>query len=242
MISKFGFSNQFFAPCGIDFRCQTHLNWCNFAFPLIWAYLQAHALFPKKSTFSTLLEKISFSKTFERDFSTTNEPIFILSTVLESGDHALYFETNFGAKFKISKSCNLIGRKILKFFHENYFPKIFKEFWLFWMHCLRDLGNLNHPILYPKWCVQCDSEVRFGLTQQKRKKKFRALPVTASDQNLYRFQPMPSRYVFAFKKSLGEYLVWGGRDGAPRFYDWKKLVFSKSLERVYLEINFTNLI
>ena len=30
---------------------------------------------------------------------------------LESGNHALNVETNFGAKFKISKSCNLIGRK-----------------------------------------------------------------------------------------------------------------------------------
>ena len=148
MISKFRFSNKFFAPCGIDFRCQRHLNWCSFAFSLIWAYLQSGRTLCFREN-RLFLEKISFSKTFERDFSTTNEPIFILSTVLESGDHALYVETNFGAKFKISKSCNQMGRKILKFFHENFFSKIFKELWLSWislkMHFPRDLGNLNHP-------------------------------------------------------------------------------------------------
>ena len=41
MISKFRFSNQFFAPCGIDFRCQRQFTWCSFALPLIWAYLQS---------------------------------------------------------------------------------------------------------------------------------------------------------------------------------------------------------
>ena len=126
MILKFRFSNQFFAPCGIDFRCQRHLNWCSFAFPLIWVYSQRRRTLCFREN-RLFLEKISFWKTFERDFSTTNEPIFILSTVLESGDHALYVETYFGAKFRISKFCNLIGQKISKFFHENFFSKILKN-------------------------------------------------------------------------------------------------------------------
>ena len=33
--------SQFFAPCGIDFRCQRQFTWCSFALPLIWAYLQS---------------------------------------------------------------------------------------------------------------------------------------------------------------------------------------------------------
>ena len=46
---------------------------------------------------------------------------------MESGDHALHFEPNFGAKIKFSKSCNLIGPKILKFFPENFFSKKVKK-------------------------------------------------------------------------------------------------------------------
>ena len=43
---------------------------------------------------------------------------------------------------------------------------------------------------------------------------FRALPVTGSDRNPY--QATISTFVYALKKSLGEYLVWGGCDRAPR--------------------------
>ena len=96
-------------------------------------------------------------------------------------------------------------------------------------------------VLYPKWCVQSDSEVRFRLTQQKWKKNdifsnrlsfltlkfnffFRTLPVTGSDRNPY--QATILAFVYALKKILGKYLVWDGRDGAPRFSGWKKkLVF-----------------
>ena len=44
---------------------------------------------------------------------------------------------------------------------------------------------------------------------------FRALPVTGSFRNLY--QATIQTFVYALKQSLGKYLVWGGRDGAPRF-------------------------
>ena len=44
--------------------------------------------------------------------------------------------------------------------------------------------------------------------------------VTGSDRNPY--QATISTFVYALKKSLGEYLVWGGRDGAPRFRSLKK--------------------
>ena len=38
------------------------------------------------------------------------------------------------------------------------------------------------------------------------------------------FEPssMPSKNFWALKKFLGKYRVWGGRDGAPRFFEWKK--------------------
>ena len=54
---------------------------------------------------------------------------------------------------------------------------------------------------------------------------FRALPVTGSDRNPY--QATISTFVFASKNSLGEYLVWGGRDWAPRLDHWKKTRQSK---------------
>ena len=39
---------------------------------------------------------------------------------------------------------------------------------------------------------------------------FRALPVTGSDRNPY--QATISTFLYALKKRLGKYLVWGGRD------------------------------
>ena len=55
---------------------------------------------------------------------------------------------------------------------------------------------------------------------------FRALPVTGSDGNPY--QATISTFLYALKKRLGKYLVWDGRDWAPRFF-WmkKKLVILK---------------
>ena len=41
-------------------------------------------------------------------------------------------------------------------------------------------------------------------------KFFRALPVTGGDQNPY--QVTISTFLYALKKSLGKYLVWGDRD------------------------------
>ena len=49
---------------------------------------------------------------------------------------------------------------------------------------------------------------------------FRALPVTGSDRNPY--QATISTFLYALKKRLGKYLVWGGRDWAPRFRSMKK--------------------
>ena len=49
---------------------------------------------------------------------------------------------------------------------------------------------------------------------------FRALPVTGNDRNTY--HATISTFAYVLKKSLGEYLVWGGRDWAPRFDHWKK--------------------
>jgi len=45
-------------------------------------------------------------------------------------------------------------------------------------------------------------------------------PVTGSDQNPY--QATISMFVYALKESLGKYLVWGGRDGAPLSVCMKK--------------------
>ena len=59
---------------------------------------------------------------------------------------------------------------------------------------------------------------------------FRALPVTGSDRNPY--QATISTFVYALKKSLGEYLVWGGCDRAPRLDPWKKI-------RLYRIINLS---
>ena len=49
---------------------------------------------------------------------------------------------------------------------------------------------------------------------------FWALPVTGSDRKPH--QVTISTFVYALIKVLGKYLVWGGRDGAPKYVSMKK--------------------
>ena len=70
-------------------------------------------------------------------------------------------------------------------------------------------------------------------------KFFRALPVTGSDRNPY--QATILTFVYALKKSLGGYLVWGGRDGAPRFRSLKKKLVNNKINIVDFEpVEFDN--
>ena len=73
---------------------------------------ESRVLLEKKIT------KIWFSKIFQRDFSRTNEPILIRCTFLESGDHAVFVESNFS--------------KILKKNTANPFPKPDYSFFEVW--------------------------------------------------------------------------------------------------------------
>ena len=59
--------------------------------------------------------------------------ILILNTVLNSGYHALFADTSFGAKFRNSKLRNLIGRKFLNFFYENFSLNTIETPWLSWI-------------------------------------------------------------------------------------------------------------
>ena len=60
---------------------------------------------------------------------------------------------------------------------------------------------------------------------------FRAFSVAGSDQNPY--QATILTFFYALKKSLGEYLVWSGRDRAPRLDPWK----NSSLEFLFWNQN-----
>ena len=62
------------------------------------------------------MTKIVIFKTLKRHFSGTTQLITILNTVLKSIERALFFDSSLSAKFKISKSRNLIGRKFSNFF------------------------------------------------------------------------------------------------------------------------------
>ena len=78
----------------------------------------------KKKLISKLLWYHMLRKDF---FSRDTKPILILNTVLNSEKHALFADTSFGAKFRNSKSRNLIGRKLL-----DFFLKMFR--WIFLKH------------------------------------------------------------------------------------------------------------
>ena len=82
------------------------------------------------------------------------------------------------------------------------------------------------------------SQISINATKKEKKWHFLSRPIIFnvkvwffSGSSCYRkwSKPLPmSTFVFVLEKSLGEYLVWGGRDGAPRFYHWKKkLVYPK---------------
>ena len=113
---------------GIFFRMNYHFSKAVF-YVLSFehsGYVGASVVFEKIWFFQKNLTKLVIWKTLKRDYSRITESISILNTVFECSLHKLSFESIFGAKFKISKSRNLIGRKFLKFFFENFFLNIIK--------------------------------------------------------------------------------------------------------------------
>ena len=150
-MSKLRFSNQFFASSEFFLLLKGIFTNVVFYYLLLKHNFQvgARVIFLKNDFFLKKVAKIGIFKSFKRDFSGITESIFILITVLNSENHALSADTSFGAKFKNSKLRNLIGRKFLNFFYENFSLNTIETPWLSWIqlktHIPRDLGNLNHP-------------------------------------------------------------------------------------------------
>ena len=94
--------------------------------------------------------KNMISENFQTRFLENKLTNLIQSSVLESGDHALYVETKIRRKIQNFKILKSDWSKNFEFFSWNLFSKIFKKKRFLScislkMHGLRDLKNLNHP-------------------------------------------------------------------------------------------------